>query len=85
MDRIAMTERDAALPEEAFRVEDGVAQDVETVTRELESFLDPDVIPDWLHTEQHALGGRTPMQALRDGHLAEVLQLANATEHDPYI
>lgn len=55
------------------------------VVQELEEFLDPDVIPDWLLTEQFTLGGRTPVEALRDGHLAEVLHTANATEHGAYI
>lgn len=55
------------------------------VVNELEEFLDPDVIPDWLVTEQYALGGETPVHALRAGHLAEVLQAANATEHGSYV
>lgn len=55
------------------------------VVQELEEFLDPDVIPDWLLTEQYTLGSRTPVDALRNGHLAEVLHLANATEHGAYI
>lgn len=55
------------------------------VVNELEEFLDPDVIPDWLVTEQYALGGDTPVHALREGHLAEVLQAANATEHGAYV
>lgn len=55
------------------------------VVRELEEFLDPDVIPDWLLTEQYTLGNRTPVDALREGHLAEVLQAANATEHGAYV
>jgi len=55
------------------------------LVRELEEFLDPDVIPDWLLTEQVTLGGRTPAQALRDGRLAEVLYAANATEHGAYV
>ena len=54
------------------------------VVAELEEFLDPDVIADWLLSEQHTLGGRTPLQALRDGRLAEVLQAANATEHGAF-
>ncbi len=54
------------------------------VVQELERFLDPEVIGDWLLGEQLALGGRTPVEALRDGRLAEVLQLANATEHGAY-
>jgi DNA-binding transcriptional regulator YiaG len=55
------------------------------VVQELEEFLDPDVIPDWLLTEQYTLSGRTAVDALRGGHLAEVLQTANATEHGAYI
>ena len=55
------------------------------VVQELEEFLDPDVIPDWLLTEQYTLAGRTPVEALRGGQLAEVLQMANATEHGAYI
>jgi DNA-binding transcriptional regulator YiaG len=34
------------------------------VVQELEEFLDPDVIPDWLLTEQYTLAGRTPVDAL---------------------
>jgi hypothetical protein len=64
---------------------DGIARDLAVVVRELEEFLDPDVISDWLLTEQFSLGGRTPIQALRDGDLAEVLHLVNATEHGAYI
>lgn len=55
------------------------------VVQELEEFLDPDVIPDWLLTEQYTLAGRTPVDVLRAGQLAEVLQTANATEHGAYI
>lgn len=55
------------------------------VVSELQEFLDPDVIPDWLLTEQFTLSGRTPVGALREGMLAEVLQTANAAEHGAYI
>jgi DNA-binding transcriptional regulator YiaG len=54
------------------------------VVMELAEFLDTDVIGDWLLTEQGALGDRTPIQALREGRLADVLQAANATEHGAY-
>jgi hypothetical protein len=47
-------------------------------------FLDPEVVPDWLTTEQFELSA-TPMEALRAGRLAEVLQAANATEHGAYV
>ena len=62
-----------------------VARDLSVVVQELEEFLDPDVIPGWLLTEQYTLGGRTPIQALRDGDVSEVLCAANATEHGAYI
>lgn len=51
----------------------------------LVQFLDPEVIADWLTTEAAELGGVTPVEALSQGHLAEVLQLANATEHGAYL
>lgn len=50
----------------------------------LGEFLDEDVTGDWLLSSQLQLGGRTPLQALREGHLADVLQAANATEHGAY-
>jgi DNA-binding transcriptional regulator YiaG/ribosomal protein L30/L7E len=52
---------------------------------ELSEFLDPEVIGDWLLTEQYTLSGRTPAEALRDGRLADVLYTANATEHGAYV
>ncbi|HEX5725396.1 MAG TPA: Rv2175c family DNA-binding protein [Longimicrobiaceae bacterium] len=58
---------------------------VAVVVGELEHFLDPDVISDWLLTEQYTLGGCTPVDALREGRLAEVLQAANATEHGAFV
>lgn len=54
------------------------------VVAELSEFLDADVVGDWLLAEQHALGWLTPVQALRQGRLADVLQAANATEHGAY-
>jgi hypothetical protein len=63
----------------------GVARELAVVVQELGEFLDPDVIPDWLLTEQYTLGGRTPIQALRDGDVSEVLRAANETEHGAYI
>jgi transcriptional regulator with XRE-family HTH domain len=62
-----------------------VLSHLSVVVRELEEFLDPDVIRDWLLTEQLTLGGRTPAEALRDGRLAEVLYTANATEHGAFV
>jgi transcriptional regulator with XRE-family HTH domain len=54
------------------------------VVAELAEFLDPDVIGDWLLSESELLAGRTPLQALRGGRLADVLQAANATEQGAY-
>jgi hypothetical protein len=55
------------------------------VVSELGNALHPESMYAWLTTEQYTLDGRTPIQALRDGHLAEVLQAVNATEHGAYI
>lgn len=55
------------------------------VVHELGEFLDPEVIPDWLLTEQFTLDGATPIDALRAGQLTEVLQAANATEHGAFV
>lgn len=51
----------------------------------LVQFLDPEVVADWLTTDAEELGGVAPVEALRQGRLAEVLQLANATEHGAYL
>ncbi len=55
------------------------------VTEELVQFLDPEVVADWLTTPQFELANRTPMQALRESRLADVLLAANATEYGAYI
>lgn len=55
-----------------------------TTVEVLLRFLDPEVAPDWLTTEQFELLA-TPMESLRAGRLAEVLQAANATEHGAYV
>lgn len=55
------------------------------VVGELAAFLHPEVIPDWLLTEQFTLRGRTPIRALQEGQLVEVLQTVNASEHGAYI
>jgi hypothetical protein len=58
--------------------------DLATVSDALRRFLHPAVLRDWLETEQPELDGRTPIEALREGRLADVLQSANATEHGAY-
>lgn len=80
--RLAAWKAGSALPEaENARLLSHLAVVVDVLDR----FLDPDVIPDWLLTEQLTLGDRTPIDALRAGHLTEVLQVANATEHGAYV
>lgn len=58
--------------------------DVATTVDTLRRFLHPSVVGDWLTTTQFGLGGRTPVEMLREGRLADVLQAANATEHGAY-
>ena len=55
------------------------------VVRELANALHPDSFYGWLITEQFTLDMRTPLDALREGHLADVLQAVNAAEHLAYI
>ena len=50
---------------------------------ELEEFLDPSVIEDWL-TSKSPGELKSPLDWLREGNLAEVLHLVNATEHGAY-
>lgn len=59
--------------------------DVAAAVDTLHRFLHPSVIADWLTTPQFQLGDRTPVEALREGRLADVLQAANATEHGAYV
>lgn len=61
-----------------------VLSDIATVSDELRRILHPDVVQDWLTSPQPELDGRTPVEALRDGRLADVLQSANATEHGAF-
>jgi transcriptional regulator with XRE-family HTH domain len=56
-----------------------------TTVDELLRFLDPEVIVDWLTTPQFELQDQPPIEALRQGRLADVLQTANATEQGAYI
>jgi hypothetical protein len=51
-------------------------RDLAVVVDELERIYDPDVIADWLFADR--VGGPNPMELLRQGNLAEVLQLINA-------
>jgi hypothetical protein len=57
-------------------------RDLAVVVDELERIYDPDVIADWLFADR--LGGLSPMELLRQGNLAEVLQLINAASTGAY-
>ena len=59
--------------------------DVATTVDALLRFLHPSVVAGWLTTPQYELDDRTPVEMLREGHLPEVLQSVNATEHGAYI
>lgn len=57
-------------------------RDLAVVVDELERIYDLDVIADWLFASR--LGGPSPMELLRQGNLAEVLQLINADSTGAY-
>lgn len=59
--------------------------DVATTVDALRRFLHPSVITGWLTAPKFEMGGRTPVEMLREGRLPEVLQSANATEHGAYV
>jgi hypothetical protein len=44
----------------------------------------PSAVQDWLTAPKLPLANRTPLEALREGRLADVLHAANAAEHDAY-
>jgi hypothetical protein len=57
-------------------------RDLAITVDELEEIYDPEVIPDWLFAER--AGGPSPMELLREGKLAQVLQLINAASTGAY-
>lgn len=57
-------------------------RDLAIAVDELEEIYDPEVIPNWLFAE--GTGGPSPMELLRGGKLAEVLQLINAASTGAY-
>lgn len=59
--------------------------DVATTVDALLRFLHPSIVAGWLISPQFELEDRTPVEMLREGHLAEVLQSVNATEHGAYV
>lgn len=58
--------------------------DVATVVDALRRFLHPSVVKDWMTAPQLGLDDRTPVEVLREGRIADVLQAVNATEHGAY-
>jgi hypothetical protein len=55
------------------------------VVEELLRFLDAEIVADWLTAPQYELGEQAPIEALRQGRLADVLQAVNASEHGAYV
>jgi len=51
-------------------------RDLATVVARLADWYDPDVIADWLYGQNPDLGGRQPLEVLREGGLVEVLAAA---------
>ncbi|MBW3570827.1 MAG: DUF2384 domain-containing protein [Gemmatimonadetes bacterium] len=59
--------------------------DVATTVDALERVFHPAVIADWLTAPKFEFADQSPLEMLRGGHLAEVLQSVNAAEHGAYI
>ncbi|MBA2245001.1 MAG: hypothetical protein H0W11_08585 [Gemmatimonadetes bacterium] len=57
-------------------------RDLAVAVDELKKVYDPEVIADWLFADR--LGGPRPIDLLREGKLAEVLQLINAASSGAY-
>jgi hypothetical protein len=58
--------------------------DVATTVDALRRFLHPTVMGDWLVAPKIQLEDRSPVDLLREGRLADVLQAANASEHGSF-
>lgn len=65
-------------PEEKQRL-----RDLAVAVSELEKVYEPEVIPTWLASKP-AGEEKAPIEWLREGNLAEVLQLINASAHGAY-
>ncbi len=61
-----------------------ILADLATTVDVLRRFLHPSVLDDWLTSPKVQLRDQTPVEALREGRLTEVLQAANAAEHGAY-
>lgn len=60
-------------------------RDLATVVVRLAEHYDSRAIPDWLYGQNPDLGGRRPVELLREGHLADVLSVAEAQISGAYI
>jgi transcriptional regulator with XRE-family HTH domain len=60
-------------------------RDLATVVARLGEYYAPAAIPDWLYGQNPDLGGRRPVELLREGNLADVLSAAEAQISGTYI
>lgn len=61
-----------------------ILADLATAVGALSRAVHPSAIQDWLTAPKLPLANLTPLEALREGRLADVLQAADAAEHDAY-
>jgi hypothetical protein len=59
--------------------------DLATIVARLSEYYEPAAISDWLHGRSPDLGGRPPIELLREGNLADVLSAAEAQISGAYI
>jgi hypothetical protein len=60
-------------------------RDLATIVARLADYYDPRAIPDWLYGQSPDLGGRRPVELLREGNLADVLSVAEAQISGAYV
>jgi transcriptional regulator with XRE-family HTH domain len=60
-------------------------RDLATIVARLAEYYEPAAIPDWLYGRNPDLGGRQPIELLREGNLVDVLSVAEAQISGAYI
>lgn len=60
-------------------------RDLATIVARLAEYYEAAAIPDWLYGRNPDLGGRQPIELLREGNLADVLSVAEAQISGAYI
>lgn len=60
-------------------------RDLATIVARLAEYYEAAAIPDWLYGRSPDLGGRRPIELLREGNLADVLSVAEAQISGAYI